>query len=484
MDNDTIRIIVSTDNHLGYQEKDAVRGNDSFAAFEEVLVRAKEQNADFVLLAGDLFHENKPSRRTLHSAIQILQTHCFGEDPVYIEVLSDQEQNFKSSYGRVNYENPYQSISMPVFAIHGNHDDPSRDGGNNDALAALDVLAASNLVNYFGKSDQCDDIEINPVIIRKGPTIVALYGLGAIRDERLNRMWNSKKVKFVRPVEGQDRIFCIFILHQNRDYGRGKKSCVHESMIPEWMDLVIWGNEHECQPELAESLVGTFRILQQGSSIATSLIEGESMSHPKHMGRLEIREKQFRVLKIPFSQIRPFIFEEIVLKDNNTLDVHDPKLEESVKALLAAKVRQLIRTARMESAAVASALPGKLFFRVAEPNQVLVRLRVDVSGGFPTLNVQRFAIDFVGQVANPSDILLFSKSKAVSRVLRSVDSSAAGRDLSDLAHTLEDGEDDAINKIKIEELVKESLECGNRVLKLLAEVDLQQGTSPVLAPSC
>lgn len=36
-DEDTFRCLISTDNHLGYQEKDPVRGNDSFAAFEEVL---------------------------------------------------------------------------------------------------------------------------------------------------------------------------------------------------------------------------------------------------------------------------------------------------------------------------------------------------------------------------------------------------------------------------------------------------------------
>ena len=34
---------------------------------------------------------------------------------------------------------------------------------------------------------------------------------------------------------------------QNRDLGRGKKNCIHETMIPEWMDLVVWGHEHECQ---------------------------------------------------------------------------------------------------------------------------------------------------------------------------------------------------------------------------------------------
>ena len=65
-DPDTMRILISTDNHLGYAETDNVRGNDSFAALEEVLYLAKEYSCDMVLLAGDLFHENRPSRRTLY----------------------------------------------------------------------------------------------------------------------------------------------------------------------------------------------------------------------------------------------------------------------------------------------------------------------------------------------------------------------------------------------------------------------------------
>ena len=41
-DENTLRIMLCTDNHLGYAEKDPVRGMDSFAAFEEVLYLAKE----------------------------------------------------------------------------------------------------------------------------------------------------------------------------------------------------------------------------------------------------------------------------------------------------------------------------------------------------------------------------------------------------------------------------------------------------------
>ena len=79
MDDDIIRIVISTDNHLGFMSKDPTRGEDSFAAFEEVLHTAKSRHADFVLLAGDLFHENKPSRKTIHATIDLLRKYCTGE---------------------------------------------------------------------------------------------------------------------------------------------------------------------------------------------------------------------------------------------------------------------------------------------------------------------------------------------------------------------------------------------------------------------
>lgn len=51
---------------------------------------------DFVLLGGDLFHENKPSRMTLVRCIEILRKYCLGDKPVGFQVVSDQSVNFAS----------------------------------------------------------------------------------------------------------------------------------------------------------------------------------------------------------------------------------------------------------------------------------------------------------------------------------------------------------------------------------------------------
>lgn len=77
-------------------EKDEVRKNDSFIAFDEVLQRAVEMNVDMVLLGGDLFHENKPSRTTLVRSIAMIKRHCLSDRPVAFEVLSDQASAFVS----------------------------------------------------------------------------------------------------------------------------------------------------------------------------------------------------------------------------------------------------------------------------------------------------------------------------------------------------------------------------------------------------
>ena len=57
-ESDTIRILVATDSHVGYGERDPIRHEDSWRSFDEVLTLAKTRDVDMVLLAGDLFHDN------------------------------------------------------------------------------------------------------------------------------------------------------------------------------------------------------------------------------------------------------------------------------------------------------------------------------------------------------------------------------------------------------------------------------------------
>lgn len=188
--------------------------------------------------------------------MEIFRRYCMGHEPIQVEILPSTTAGNagtakKSPFARgfCNYEDEFYSVDLPVFAIHGNHDDPSRDGGNSELYAALDLLDVANLVNYFGRQEDSAAIGIDPILLKKGTTHVGLYGLGSMRDERLNRMWRGEQVSFSRPDDDGGRgrgggddddeprpnFFNIFCLHQNRDYGRGTKNCIKEDMIPEWM---------------------------------------------------------------------------------------------------------------------------------------------------------------------------------------------------------------------------------------------------------
>jgi len=293
----------------------------------------------------------------------------------------------------VNYEDPNYNISIPVFSIHGNHDDPAGEG----LLAALDLLSATNLVNYFGKTTSVDQIDVHPILIQKGNTRVALYGMGYVRDERLFRAFSKDMVKFYRPEEGPETWFNILVLHQNRIH-RSPKNYVSENVLPDFMDLIVWGHEHECRIKPEPSEMRRFHITQPGSSIATSLSFGESQ--PKHVGLLEICGKnKYRIKPQRLKTVRPLMFKDIVLAEEESIG--DKMDREAITALLTEAVQELVQQVQDASASVENP---------RHPKEPLIRLRVDYTGGFATPHPQRFGQQFVGIVANPCDILRFHRS--------------------------------------------------------------------------
>jgi len=101
-----------------------------------------------------------------------------------VNFLSDPSVNFgHTAFPSVNYLDPNYNIAIPVFSIHGNHDDPAGQGN----FSSMDLLHACGLVNYFGKCLSLEAVELSPLLMEKGATRLALYGLGAVRDERLHR---------------------------------------------------------------------------------------------------------------------------------------------------------------------------------------------------------------------------------------------------------------------------------------------------------
>uniref|UniRef100_A0A452GG54 Double-strand break repair protein n=1 Tax=Gopherus agassizii TaxID=38772 RepID=A0A452GG54_9SAUR len=392
---DTFKILVATDIHLGYLEKDPVRGNDTFVTFDEILRRAQEKEVDFILLGGDLFHENKPSRKTLHNCIELLRKYCMGDHPVQFEILSDQSVNFGfSKFPWVNYQDGNLNISIPVFSIHGNHDDPT----GADALCALDILSSAGLLNHFGRSSSVEKIDISPILLHKGSTKIALYGLGSIPDERLYRMFVNKQVTMLRPKEDEDNWFNLFVIHQNRSK-HGATNYIPEQFLDDFIDLVIWGHEHECKIAPTRNEQQLFYVSQPGSSVVTSLSHGEAIK--KHIGLLHIKGKKMNMEKIPLETVRSFYIEDIVLADHpDIFNPDNPKVTQAVQAFCIEKVETLLDNAERERLG-----------NPRQPEKPLIRLRVDYSGGFEPFSIHRFSQKFMERTANPKDIIHFFRHR-------------------------------------------------------------------------
>lgn len=441
---DTIRILVATDSHVGYAERDAIRGDDSWKSFHEVMCLAKEKDVDMVLLAGDLFHDNKPSRKAMFNVMRSLRMNCYGEKPCELEMLSDSSEVFEGSFNHVNYEDPDINVAIPVFSIHGNHDDPSGDG----RFAALDLLQAAGLVNYYGRTPESDNIQVKPVLLQKGNTKLALYGMSNVRDERLHRTFLDGKVKFFRPGTQKQDWFNIISVHQNH-VAHTETGFLPEKFIPDFLDMVIWGHEHECLIDPIYNPEMNFHVMQPGSSVATSLMPGEAV--PKHVAVLSVTGRDFTVEPIRLKTVRPFVMREIVLSEEKEALKLAKKANNRTELtqFLTRIVNDMIKQANGEW----KAAQGDVEEEDSEtPPLPLIRLRVEYTapegGYFDCENPQRFSNRFTEKVANIKDVVQFYRKKA--GVTKRAQNGAELPEASMLASL-------SIDSVKVDQLVREFL---------------------------
>ena len=82
------------------------------------------------------------------------------------------------------------------------------------------------------------------------------------------------------------------------------------------------------------------------------------------------------------------------------------------------------------------------------------------------LNLQRFGTKFVNEVANPSDIILFARKKAEG--VKSVNPSGHSTAFQSEFNAWLEGDKEAVNKIKVEDLVCDALTNQQKQLGILA----------------
>ncbi|KAI6200442.1 Double-strand break repair protein MRE11A [Aphelenchoides besseyi] len=410
-----MRILIATDNHCGYGEVKKTLYDDAFVTLEEVFQHAKQQDVDFMLLGGDLFHDNNPTRETQLRVMRIFRQYVFKGPSTDLEFASRPEVSFAhSQFKRVNFEDENLGVSLPIFIIHGNHDDLS---GTN--TSALDVLHEAGLLNLFGRYAEVGRYEVKPMLIRKpledGTTEnIAIYGISSQRDDRLARAFNFGKVIFSRPPDAE-KWFSVLVLHQNRpprSQLRSTGSYIGANMIPEFFNLVIWGHEHESFTEAefvcTDPSNPRIRILQPGSTVVTSLTPGEAK--PKHCFVLSFHgnSKEPEIEAIPLQTTRQVYVEEANLEHLNFMPpCENTRLPDRMddERYFHQRVEEILEEAKKKRTERRPPLP-------------LIRIKLNYTGCWrkvPPPNQRALGARYAQRVANPAEMLMIHRQRETLR---------------------------------------------------------------------
>lgn len=253
--------------------------------------------------------------------------------------------------------------------------------------------------------------------------------------------------------------YCIHMKRTDRysfvSVPHGPKSSVPENGFGDEVDLILWGHEHDCRIDPEPVTGKAYYISQPGSSVATSLSRGEA--EPKHVGLLKIQGKQFHMEKIRLRSVRPFVIDEVSLDE--VADEEDIAFDNRVQVnqYLKKRVKELIQRANTEWDELYAEEEDKPPIKLP-----LIRLRVEYTTQ-EIGNPQRFGQDFTKLVANPRDIIQFSRKKTITRGKKITIDQPEGVNVGDFDDELPE----RIEKVKVETLVRQYLEA--QTLQMLHE---------------
>ncbi|KAK1933098.1 DNA repair protein (mre11) family protein [Babesia divergens] len=412
-----MRVLIFTDTHLGYKESDAIRSNDAFNTFEEVLFLAKHLRVDAIFHSGDLFDDTHPSRNVMYRTMELLTRYCnIGQsegssEVLHVKIPKNARRNEEKRAMLLNDLNMVASNErrIPFFVIHGNHDNPS----SITDLSPIDLLDVANLITYIGAVSDLNCIECRPILLNKGQIKIALYGLGWVKDESLYKAFKANRVNFIPPPEPHEW-YNVLLFHQNRYARRGKSSgdYISEEVLPDWLDLVIWGHEHECLKVPQQSMNRSFQVLQLGSTVQTSMSAAEMA--PKHCCLMEINMDQVSFYPISLETARHLHYSDLSLvqlglQQGSEKEIYG-KLTNMVETIIGGikkRPKTALRASELAKIVMRPNCTFKLQSAIDDAESLpLIRLRVDHTG-FESINPRTFGNIFKGRLANPSDILRF-----------------------------------------------------------------------------
>ncbi|MBU0662692.1 MAG: metallophosphoesterase [Candidatus Diapherotrites archaeon] len=305
-----MRIAIFSDLHLGFNS--AVRGTESIDMARSAFNLALENDAELILLAGDLFDTSVPSQETLLSAFGLFSE--FG--------AKMRGKNSGISITRISRNgNETETLALPaIIAIHGTHEFRGKDYAN-----VLQLFERAGFLIY---------LHAQKLLVRRhengdGETI-CIQGMGGVPEKKSLDVLNALSPK---PERGAKN---IFMLHQSiKDFlpfDDEMVATISLSQLPQGFDLIVNGHLHW---HSTEKLPQGGVLLMPGSTITTQMKKLESEKE-KGIFLYDTERTEKQPLFIPLPVQRKFFYHKLDFKDARAEHV-----SEKAAALIADDLKQM-----------------------------------------------------------------------------------------------------------------------------------------------
>jgi DNA repair exonuclease SbcCD nuclease subunit len=198
----------AADLHLGYSQYGLeIRREDFDRAFQELVDKTIELKSDFMIIAGDLFHDARPSNVTLENVIK--------------------------NFGRL------READIPVLAVDGSHD----SAPNILTGTILNPLDSAGLIYYLPKHEGA---------CWKKPDCCYVYGVPNFRTRRRTEELLPAFMEQSKPTPNHE-LFNIFVFHMALDLPSVKPPYIDAEaspeLIPDGFNYYAAGHIHESYAE-------------------------------------------------------------------------------------------------------------------------------------------------------------------------------------------------------------------------------------------
>lgn len=305
-DDYSIRFMVVSGVNLNSFINDKNLAKDNFKVFQNMLKTANQRDNDFVLILGNLFNDPKPLNTSVAAALSCLKANVIPSDGGREKM---RKTSFECKKKKLNSNVKYLDISLPIFAIHGQKDGPRY---LENVVSPLEILSQSSILNYFGRNPVKENqkkeevFKIEPVLVKKRRTKLALYFLTHLRETKLSKMLVEKRVEFVHP--GGNDYVKILILHQKFDsnpyWDKSVSSLqIHPDLIPKVFNYVLWADEKFKKNEVVEK--EGYKLIKISSTCPSSLLKSDLRERNLFFAEFERRQFSHEEVKIKYP--RPVI---------------------------------------------------------------------------------------------------------------------------------------------------------------------------------